>query len=122
MQLFFLSRSSHWRCSVRKGVLRDFAKFTGKHPCQSLFFNKVAGLSPQACNFIKKETLAHVLSCEFCEISRNTFFTEHLWATAALFRHSFTFNSQFLYELKRKVHLSKTLCGISHFRFSLVFI
>ena len=30
-------------------------------------------------NFIKKETLAQVLSCEFCEISKNTFFTEHLW-------------------------------------------
>ena len=32
------------RCSVKKGVLRNFAKFTGKHLCQSLFFNKVAGL------------------------------------------------------------------------------
>ena len=31
-------------CSVRKGVLRSFAKFTGKHLCQSLGFNKVAGL------------------------------------------------------------------------------
>ena len=36
-------RSSHQRCSVRKGVLRNFTKFTGKHLCQSLFFNKVAG-------------------------------------------------------------------------------
>ena len=27
-----------------------------------------------ACNFIKKETLAQVFSCEFCEISKNTFF------------------------------------------------
>ena len=26
-----------------------------------------------ACNFIKKETLAQVFSCEFCEISKNTF-------------------------------------------------
>ena len=26
-----------------------------------------------ACNFIKKETLAHVFSYEFCEISKNTF-------------------------------------------------
>ena len=26
-----------------------------------------------ACNFIKKETLAHVFSCEFCEISKNSF-------------------------------------------------
>ena len=28
----------------KKDVLRNFAKFTGKHLCQSLFFNKVAGL------------------------------------------------------------------------------
>ena len=27
-----------------KGVLRIFVKFTGKHLCQSLFFNKVEGL------------------------------------------------------------------------------
>ena len=37
-------RSSHRRCSVRKGVLRKFAKFTGKHLWQSLFLNKVTGL------------------------------------------------------------------------------
>ena len=35
--------SNHGRCSVRKGALRNFAKFTGKHLWQSLFFNKVAG-------------------------------------------------------------------------------
>ena len=29
-----------------KGVLRNFAKFTGKHQCQNLFFNKVASLRP----------------------------------------------------------------------------
>ena len=28
---------------------------------------------PEACNFIKKETLAQVFSCEFCEITKNTF-------------------------------------------------
>ena len=35
--------------------------------------------------------------------------------------HSFTFNSQILYELKRKVHLSKAVSGIFHFQFRLVF-
>ena len=29
--------------------------------------------------FIKKETLAQVFSYEFCEISKNIFFIEHLW-------------------------------------------
>ena len=35
------------RCSVKKGVLKNFAKFTGKHLCQSLFFIKVAALGLQ---------------------------------------------------------------------------
>ena len=35
---------------------------------------------------------------------------------------SFTFNMRFLYELKYKVRLSKTVCGIFHFRFRFVFI
>ena len=38
----------------------------------------------EACNFIKKETLAQVFSCEFCEISKNTFFVEHLWTAASV--------------------------------------
>ena len=42
------------------------------------FLNKVASL-----NFVKKETLAQVFSCEVCEVSKNTFFTEHLRATAS---------------------------------------
>ena len=38
-----LLRSSHRGCSMKKGVHKNFAKSTGKHQCQSLFFNKVAG-------------------------------------------------------------------------------
>ena len=40
---FAVSRSSHQRCSIKKGVIENFAKFTGKHLYQSLFFKKVAG-------------------------------------------------------------------------------
>ena len=75
-------------CKTR--CLRNFAKFIGKHLCQSLFVNKVAGLRP-----IKKETQALVFSYEFCEISQNTFFTEHVWATASALRKQFA-NSLFL--------------------------
>ena len=35
-----------------------------------------------ACNFINKEDLTRVFSWEFCEISKNTFFAEHLWAAS----------------------------------------
>ena len=65
-----LYRSSHRRCSEKQDVLRNFAKFTGKHLWQRLFFNKVAGAS----SFIKKETPTQVFSCEFCEITTNIFF------------------------------------------------
>ena len=60
----------------KKSVPRNFAKFTRKQLCQSLFFNKVAALR-------KKETLAQVLSSEFFEISKNTSFTEHLRVTTS---------------------------------------
>ena len=41
------------------------------------FLIKFHSLPP---NFIKKETLALLFFCEFCEIFKNTFFTEHLLA------------------------------------------
>ena len=53
-------RSSRPEGLCKKGVLRNFAKFTGKHMC--------------FCNFVKKEALAHEISCELCEISKNGFF------------------------------------------------
>ena len=39
-------RSSRPEVLCERGVLENFAKFTGKHLCQSLFFNKVTGLAP----------------------------------------------------------------------------
>ena len=33
--------------------------------CQSFYFNKAAGLRPEACNVIKKVTLAQAFSCKF---------------------------------------------------------
>ena len=35
---------------------------------------------------------------------------------------SFTFNLRFLYKLKHKVRVSKTMCRIFHFQFHFVFI
>ena len=40
-------------------------------------------MQDEACNFIEKETLAQVFFYEFCEISKNIFFTEHLWTIAS---------------------------------------
>ena len=44
----FRDRSSRPEVFCKKGVLKNFEKFTGNHLCQSLFFNKVAGLAKDA--------------------------------------------------------------------------
>ena len=73
---------------MKKGVLEISQKSQEKTCTRVIFLNKVAGL--QACNFIKKETVAQVFSCEFCEIFKNTFFTEYLWTTASIIIWIFT--------------------------------
>ena len=51
---------------------------------EEIFNGKLHFLCSESCrNFIKKETLVQVFSCEFCEISKNTFFTQHLRVTAS---------------------------------------
>ena len=76
---FHTSRSSRLEVFCKNGVLRNFAKFTGKHLRQSRFLNRVAGakVAVAAWNFIKKEPLALVFSSEFWEISKNTFFLQN---------------------------------------------
>ena len=53
------------------------ANFRSSRP--EVFYRKGV-LRPETCDFIKKETLAQLLSCEFCEISKKTVFTEHHWS------------------------------------------
>ena len=55
-----------------KRVLKYFAKFTEKHLCQSLFFfNKI---QVDDCNFIKREALIEVFSCQYCKSFKNIYF------------------------------------------------
>ena len=63
------SRSSHQRCSI--GVLKNFTKFTGKLLCQSLFFNKVAGLRP--ATLLKKRLCQKCFPANFVIFSRTPF-------------------------------------------------
>ena len=46
-------RGSHQKCSMKKGVLKNLTKFTGKHLCQGILFNK-----KYFKKIIRKETLA----------------------------------------------------------------
>ena len=70
-------RSSSPEVFYKKGVLRNFAKLTGKHLCQSLFFNKVAGLRP--ATLLKRRLWHRCFLVNFLKFLRTTFFIEHLW-------------------------------------------
>ena len=70
-------KSSHAEVLCKKSVLKSFAKFTEKHLYQSLFFDKVAGLSPTT---LLKKTLWHrSFPLNFAKNFNNTFF---LWNTS----------------------------------------
>ena len=52
------TRTSHLEVFFKKGVLTNFAKFTGKHLGQNLFFNRVAGLKSET--LLKRESVTGV--------------------------------------------------------------
>ena len=59
---------------------------------QSHVFNKVAGLRPTT--LFKKKTLAHVFSCKFCEIFKNTFFLRTPLVAASVQVYGIWMNSE----------------------------
>ena len=64
---------------MKKGVLRNFTKFTGKHLCQSVLFNKVADLRPATS--LKKRIWHRRFPVNFAKFLRRPFFIERLWMT-----------------------------------------
>ena len=88
----FMEWSLHPECPYRsscpdvfckEGVLRNFTKFTGKHLCQGLFCNKIAGLRPPI--LIKKIPWHKCFPVDFVKFLRTRFFTEHFrWLLLSL--------------------------------------
>ena len=69
-------RSSRPEVFCKKGVLKSFAKFTEKRLCQSLFFNKVAGL--RYATLLKKRLWHRCFPVNFAKFLKTPFLTEHL--------------------------------------------
>ena len=61
-------RSSHQKCSLRKGVLRNFTRFTGKHLCQSLFF-----ICVRLATLLKKRLWHRCFPVNFAKFLRTLF-------------------------------------------------
>ena len=74
---YHLFRSSRLEVFCKKVVLKNFAKFAGKHLCRSLFFNKISGLRP--ATLLKTRVWHRCFLVNFAKFLRTPFLTERLW-------------------------------------------
>ena len=70
-------RCSHQRFSGRKDILRNFAKFTGKHCARVSFLIKLQDWG--AANLLKKKIWHRCFPVNFAKFLRTPFFKEYLW-------------------------------------------
>ena len=78
-RVFFFLQKQPRRCSIKKDVLKDFAKFTGNQLCWSLFLQAFG-----PATLLKKRSRHRCFPVNLFEIFKNTFFTEHLHTTASI--------------------------------------
>ena len=69
-------QSSLRSCFIKKVILK-ISQHLQENTCAGVSF--LIKLQPEACNFIKKETLPRVFPCECCEIFKNAIFIAHIW-------------------------------------------
>ena len=80
-----ITRSSHQRWSVKRGALKNFANFTGKHLCWSLFLTMLQSFNP--VTFFKRDSNTGILLQSLGNFY-NTYFEEPLRTTASVSRFS----------------------------------
>ena len=111
--------SNHAEVFCKRDVLSNFAKFTGNHLCQSLFFDKVGGLPFQSAISIKlqskfietkllhgrpatllKNRLRHrCFPVNFAKFLRTPFFIKHLsWLLLLHVRLGFEYTTEEIYK------------------------
>ena len=73
LTLFYpVIRSSRPWVFYKKGVLKDFPKFTGKHFCRALFFNKITAQRP--ATLLKKRIRNRCFPMNFVKFLKTTFY------------------------------------------------
>ena len=94
-------------------VILKISQNSRENTCTRVSF--LVKLHAETWNFIKKETLAQVFSCEFYEIFMNTFFTEHFLEIASVFH----LLDLVVYQTPLTTHASfDYIVRITHFRAS----
>ena len=98
-------RSSRPEVFCKKGAVKNFPKFTGKHLCQSLFYNKVAGLGPST--LFKKRPWHRCFPVNFAEFLTTPFLIEHLRCLLLYLRQSYKYVFCYMAFDKAYIHQTK---------------
>ena len=110
-------RSSRPKVFCKKGALKNFSKLTGKHLCQSLFFNKVFNKGLKPATLFKKETLAQVFFCEFYEIFIPSFLQNASGGCFWIYLQVLVVNRIYFPHLRKRKYLETlTLCHLEKHR------
>ena len=111
--MFIFHRSSHHRCSIEKGVLKQSTKCTGKHLCQSLFLIKVSGLRP--ATLLKKRLWQSCFPVHFVNCLRTSFLQNTSWRLLLFlcyYHVNYNYVNFYIFDLKKqlsKISFSKSL-------------
>ena len=87
-------RSSHQRCSMKKSVLGNFPKFTGKHLCRVYFLIK---LQARPANLLRRRLWHMCFPVNFEKFLRTPFYIEHLWWLLPNFTHTLWYFTDSIY-------------------------
>ena len=99
-------RNSRPEVFCEKGTLRNFVKFTGKHLCQSLLFNKVSGLRPATS--LTKKLWYRCFPVIFAKFLRKSFLQNTSGRLLLLLEYlTFERETQFFSKLEQVCKLSK---------------
>ena len=105
---FFFFRSSRPEVFCKKDVFRNFAKFAGKHLCQSLFFDKVAGLRPENIFSYRTPLVAASVFFKYLFVTSHTLHFTLFTFTSTYFISSFSvFNFVFRRSFPQKKEKKK---------------
>ena len=84
---------------MKNAVLKNFAIFTEKHLCWSLFLIMLQDFMPTT---LSKRDSNIGFSYEYCEIFKNTYFEKHLPMTASIDHKNFYRATESFIEMKYK--------------------
>ena len=102
-------RSSHHGCSIQKGVLRNFTKFTGKHLCQ---ISVLINLQASPATLLKKRLWRKCFPVNFVKFLRTPFLQNNSGRLLLYITHDkWIFEEEFTFVISQNPEAATQRCS-----------